>query len=124
MRAKHTCESFLDHKGGHELSCLIFENQNRHTFWAHATGTQDDLIFNVWVEPQDLAHGFDEAMMRNFRGYLNDCDKQGLAPSLFQLLLFLYDADIVLTPPFWLPISLLVGLHHVVAYWIGAVLLG
>lgn len=95
----------------------------RHTFWAHATGTED-LIFKVWVEPQDLDNGFDEAFMRNFSGYLNDCHKQGLAPSVFQILLFLYEADIVLTPPFWLPLAFLMGLHHVMAYWVGAALLG
>lgn len=95
----------------------------RHRFWAHTSGTED-LIFKVWVEPEDLDNGFDESFMRNFGGYINDCNAQKLAPSIFQLLLFLYDSDIVLTPPFWLPLSFLVGLHHVMAYWVGAGLLG
>ncbi|KAK2609449.1 hypothetical protein N8I77_002946 [Diaporthe amygdali] len=95
----------------------------RHTFWAHAS-SKEDLIFTVWVEPQGLDHGFDEAFMRNFSGYLKDCEKSKVAPSLFQILLFLYHSDIVLTPPFWTPIWLLVVLHHVLAYWVGAGLLG
>ncbi|KAF3763872.1 hypothetical protein M406DRAFT_323355 [Cryphonectria parasitica EP155] len=95
----------------------------RHTFWTHAT-SQEDVVFKVWVEPQDLDHGFDESFMRNFSGYLRDCERDKLAPSLFQILLFLYDADIVLTPPFWLPLWFLVSLHHVLAYWVGAGLLG
>lgn len=62
--------------------------------------------------------------MRNLGGYVNDCEKHKVAPSIFQVLLFLYDADIVATPPFWLPISVLMGFHHVLAYWVGAALLG
>lgn len=76
------------------------------------------------MEPQGLDHGLDESFMRNFAGYLSDCEKHKIAPSIFQILLFLYDADIVLTPPFWLPIWFLMGLHHVFAYWIGANILG
>lgn len=62
--------------------------------------------------------------MRNFSSYLKDCEKDGMAPSIFQMLLFLYHSDMVLTPPFWMPIWFLVGLHHVLAYWVGAGLLG
>lgn len=62
--------------------------------------------------------------MRNLSGYFNDCSKQNMAPSVFQILLFMYDADIVLTPPFWLPLWFLMGLHHAMAYWVGARVLG
>lgn len=62
--------------------------------------------------------------MRNFTGYLNDCEKHHLAPSIFQLVLFLYDADMVLTPPFWVPLWILMGLHHLLGYWVGLYLLG
>ncbi|KAI0125621.1 hypothetical protein BJ170DRAFT_684881 [Xylariales sp. AK1849] len=95
----------------------------RHRFWAHAS-TQEDLVFRVWVEPQDTDHGFDESFMRCFAGYFGDCEKAAISPSIFQILLFLYHSDIVLTPPFWLPIWFLVALHHVFAYWVGAGLLG
>ncbi|PSR88629.1 major facilitator superfamily domain-containing protein [Coniella lustricola] len=95
----------------------------RHKFWFHATSDQD-LIFNVCVDPEGLDHGFDESFMRNLQGYNRDCAKHGIPPSLFQILLFLYDSDVVITPPFWTPIWLLKGLHHVFAYWIGAGLLG
>lgn len=96
---------------------------NRHTFWTHASSTED-LVFTVWVEPQGLDHGFDESFMRNFTGYLRDCERHKVAPSIFQILLFLYHSDIVLTPPFWTPVWLLVLLHHFLAYWVGAGLLG
>lgn len=96
---------------------------HRHRFWAHASSTED-LVFTVWVEPQGLDHGFDESFMRNFTGYLRDCERHKIAPSIFQILLFLYHADIVLTPPFWTPVWLLVVLHHFLAYWVGAGLLG
>lgn len=62
--------------------------------------------------------------MRNITGYVRDCERYGVAPSIFQILLFMYHSDIVLTPPFWTPLWLLVVLHHVLAYWVGARLLG
>lgn len=62
--------------------------------------------------------------MRNFTGYMRDCERHKVAPSVFQLLLFLYHSDMVLTPPFWTPVWFLVALHHFFAYWVGAGLLG
>lgn len=62
--------------------------------------------------------------MRNINGYLRDCKKHNLAPSPFQMILFMYDADMVLTPPFWVPIWLLMGLHHLLAFWVGGRILG
>ncbi|KAK9415300.1 hypothetical protein SUNI508_02148 [Seiridium unicorne] len=102
---------------------VSIEPGTRHKFWAHASG-KEDVIFKVWVDPQDINHGFDESFVRNFSSYLRDCERDKIPPSIFQILLYLYHSDIVLTPPFWLPIWLLAGLHHVFAYWIGAVILG
>lgn len=96
---------------------------HRHRFWPHAS-TTEDVVFKVWVDPQDVDHGFDENFMRNFGGYIGDCEKAGLAPSIFQIILFLYNSEIILTPPFWLPLSFLVVVHHVLAYWVAAGLLG
>lgn len=106
-----------------KISTDTLSSTIRHRFWAHAS-SKEDLIFKVWVEPQDADFGFDEDFMRNFSSYLKDCEKYGMAPSIFQMLLFLYHSDMVLTPPFWMPIWFLVGLHHVLAYWVGAGLLG
>jgi hypothetical protein len=82
------------------------------------------LIFKVWVKPQDAPNGFDEAFMRNTAGYLRDCEKAKIEPSLFQMILLMYDSDIILTPPFWVPIWLLSALQHVLGVWIGGRLLG
>merc|ERR1711939_89 len=95
----------------------------RHTFWCHKTCTED-LVFKVWVTPEDIDYGLDERFLRNFTSYLADCDKSKASPSLFQLLLFLYNAGIVLTPPFWVPQAVLKAIHHACAYWIGQRLLG
>ncbi|KAK3683970.1 hypothetical protein B0T22DRAFT_520386 [Podospora appendiculata] len=95
----------------------------RHRFWAHADGTED-LIFDFWVDPQDVDHGIDARFMRNFAGYLRDCATAGLAPSVFQLALMMYDSGIILSPPFWVPVWILTVLSYVVANWIAAGLLG
>ncbi|KAG8158053.1 hypothetical protein KVR01_011814 [Diaporthe batatas] len=95
----------------------------RHRFWAHESSTED-LIVTFWFEPQGLDHGVDESFMRNVTGYVRDCERHRMAPSVFQIMLFMYHSDMVLTPPFWTPVWLLVALHHVLAYWVGAGLLG
>ncbi|KAK9899540.1 hypothetical protein P389DRAFT_207207 [Cystobasidium minutum MCA 4210] len=95
----------------------------RHTFWVHESSTED-CSFIVWVKPQHVKNGLDEGFLRNFAGYLSDCDRDGLRPSVFQLLVFLWDANIVLTPPFWMPLVILKGLHQVLATYVGQYLLG
>lgn len=60
--------------------------------------------------------------MRNLVGYLTDCEDAKMKPSPFQLMLFLYSHDIVLSLP--LPLFLIKILHHVGGYWIGQGLLG
>ncbi|CAN8104647.1 unnamed protein product [Discula destructiva] len=102
---------------------VLIEPGVRHRFWAHPA-SNEDLVFTVWVEPDALDRGFDESFMRNSAGYMKDCEKHGLAPSIFQISLFMYNADIFLTPPFWVPIWFLAGLHYFLGYWVGAVLLG
>ena len=39
-------------------------------------------------------------------------------------LIFLWDADIVLTPSFWMPQIILKGLHQLLAVYIGQYILG
>jgi hypothetical protein len=95
----------------------------RHRFWAHAS-TEEDVVFKVWAEPQDLDHSFDENFLRNFVGYLRDCQKANISPSIFQIILFGYNSATVTSPPFWMPIWVLKAVHYVLAYWIAAGLLG
>jgi len=38
--------------------------------------------------------------------------------------LFGYNSATVLCPPFWFPIWILKAIHYMLAYWIGAALLG
>jgi hypothetical protein len=115
---------------------------SRHAFFPHPS-SGEDLVFNVWVTPEtgsvclpshstkfpsrqvkEIDAGLDENFLRNFSTYLMDCEREGLAPSLFQLLVFLWHADVVLTPPFWLPLVFLKALHYVLAYLVGELLLG
>ncbi|KAF2177778.1 hypothetical protein K469DRAFT_719540 [Zopfia rhizophila CBS 207.26] len=95
----------------------------RHRFWAHPSGTED-LIFNVWTEPQEIDHSFDINFLRNFIGYLADCTRQNIKPSFFQVVLICYDAGTVLTPGFWVPLWFLKLLHYVAAYWVAVGILG
>lgn len=53
-----------------------------------------------------------------------DCEREKINPSLFQLLVFLWNADIVLTPPLPVPTFMLVGLHFFLAHIVGQVILG
>ncbi|KAF5602431.1 short-chain dehydrogenase [Fusarium subglutinans] len=70
----------------------------RHRFWAEAPVTAD-LVFRVWAEPQNLDRGFDEAFLRNYLGYLRDCEDQNIQPSVFQLALLGWNGDTLLSPP-------------------------
>ena len=54
----------------------------------------EDLVIKVNAQPEDGAT--DEKFFRNLFSYLDDCHKAGVAPSLFQLLLFLHDGDMSL----------------------------
>ncbi|KAK0622038.1 hypothetical protein B0T17DRAFT_618402 [Bombardia bombarda] len=96
----------------------------RHRFWPHSSNTDQNLVFKVWAEPQDLDLGFDESYLRAGLGYLRDCQREGMEPSVFQLALLGCSSETVLTPSFWMPIWLLKGVHHALAYWIAKPLLG
>ncbi|KAF2644247.1 hypothetical protein P280DRAFT_466909 [Massarina eburnea CBS 473.64] len=95
----------------------------RHRFWAHSSGTED-LIFKVWAEPQGLNNSFDENFLRNFVGYQRDCQKENITPSVFQLMLMSYYSSTIATPPFWMPIWILISVQYVLAVWVGAYVLG
>lgn len=95
----------------------------RHTFWVHES-TAEDMTMQVWVKPQGIKNGLDEGFLRNFAGYLADCERAGMQPSLFQLLVFLWDSNIVITPPFWVPQIFLKGMHQLLATYVGQYVLG
>ncbi|KAK8070919.1 hypothetical protein PG997_011122 [Apiospora hydei] len=106
-----------------EDGVVVIPPGTRHRFWAHSSN-KGDLVFKVHAEPHEAEHGFDEAYLRNALGYLRDCQREKLEPSVFQLALFGCMSETVLTPPFWVPLWILSLLHHVLAYWIAAPLLG
>lgn len=96
-----------------------------HRFWSHKSATES-LVFAAWADPcKDKDHILDLNMLRNCVGYLADCDKAGLKPSIFQMILFFDDASSLLCPPFlnWMPAWLLTWVHHGLA-WIAQSLLG
>lgn len=45
-----------------------------------------------------------------------------MAPSPFQMVLFLYESEMILATP--LPVPLAKALHHILGYWVGQRLLG
>jgi len=100
----------------------------RHRFWAHPSikETNEDLVFKVWADPQiEGERGFDENYLRNAIGYLRDCVKEGMAPSLFQMALFGWSSDtLFLCPPFYVPIWFLKGTQYFLGNVIGQYLLG
>ncbi|KAF5620205.1 ankyrin repeat domain protein [Fusarium sp. NRRL 52700] len=95
----------------------------RHRFWAEAPVTED-LVFRVWAEPQNLNRGFDEAFLRNYLGFLRDCEDQNIQPSIFQLALLGWGGDTLLSPPFWVPLWILRLFHFILAHLVGRLLLG
>ncbi|KAI9709757.1 MAG: hypothetical protein M1820_003160 [Bogoriella megaspora] len=57
----------------------------------------EDLVLELRLDPQRWEA--EESFFRNFFGYLEDCRKAGKAPSLFQLMRFLYENDTALAIP-------------------------
>ncbi|KAI1198788.1 hypothetical protein F5X97DRAFT_333103 [Nemania serpens] len=102
---------------------VVISPGTRHRFWAHPDN-EDDVVFTVRARPYDEEHGFTENYLRNAIGYLRDCERENLAPSVFQLALFGCLSDTVLTPPFWTPLWLLKMVHYALAYLIAKPLLG
>lgn len=91
----------------------------RHRFWAHKSGTED-LVFAVWLDPcTEIDHILDVNFLRNLSGYLEDCLKNGLDPSVFQIILFTEHASSLLCPPFlnWMPVWMLFWVHRGLAWY-------
>ncbi|KAI5918412.1 hypothetical protein F4810DRAFT_725716 [Camillea tinctor] len=101
---------------------LCIKAGTRHRFWS--ASPTESLVFHGWANPQDKQNILDENFLRNLQGYMADCHREGLKPSIFQLALFSYEASTLGTPPFWVPMSILIAVNHVLAYWIAAGLLG
>lgn len=57
----------------------------------------EDLVVDIHLAPE--AYESEQRFFRNFFGYLDDCKTAGLAPSFFQLLVFLHSADTPLAVP-------------------------
>ncbi|KAK8044421.1 hypothetical protein PG993_004445 [Apiospora rasikravindrae] len=105
---------------------LMIPAGSRHRFWSHPSATES-LVFYAWPDPcKDVNNILDVNFLRNAVGYLSDCEREGVKPSLFQLILFYQDASSMWTPEFlsWVPNFILSGLHYVLANWVAAGLLG
>lgn len=98
---------------------------SRHRFWSDKS-SKEDLVFHGWADPQGgkLTHILDENFLRNLQGYMADCQKINLEPSILQLALFSYEASTLGTPPFWMPLRLVTMVNYILARWIAAGLLG
>lgn len=104
---------------------LCIKAGTRHRFWSDESSTES-LIFHGWADPRDagLDNVLDENFLRNLQGYMADCHREGLEPSIFQLALFSYEASTLGTPPFWLPLWMLIAANHVTARWVAQKFLG
>ncbi|GFF22559.1 hypothetical protein IFM61606_08541 [Aspergillus udagawae] len=96
----------------------------RHRFWFHKSSTET-VVFNVWLDPcKDKDFILDVNFLRNLSGYLDDCLKAGLKPSILQIILFTENASSLLCPPFlnWMPVWLLIPVHRGLAWFAERVL--
>ncbi|KAL8942499.1 MAG: hypothetical protein Q9216_001643 [Gyalolechia sp. 2 TL-2023] len=104
---------------------LFIPAGTRHRFWSHRTASEN-LVFSAWADPcKDVDHIIDVNFLRNAVGYLADCEKNGLQPSLLQLILFFHNASSLVSPEIcnWMPIWLLVWIH-IAGAWIAETVLG
>jgi mannose-6-phosphate isomerase-like protein (cupin superfamily) len=53
----------------------------------------EELVVDIRIEPPTAPWGIEERFFRNFFGYLEDCTRSGVSPSIFQLELFLHTVD-------------------------------
>lgn len=100
--------------------------ETSHRFWSHPSATES-LVFYAWPDPcKDVDHILDINFLRNAVGYLGDCEREGLKPSVFQVILFYQHASSIWTPPFlnWVHASILNVVQYVVAYWVAVGVLG
>ncbi|KAF1922274.1 uncharacterized protein M421DRAFT_413326 [Didymella exigua CBS 183.55] len=98
---------------------LSIPKGTRHRFWSHTSATED-LVFTIWLDPcTETDHILDVNSLRNLTGYMHDCQKAGLEPSPWQMLLFFEDASSVTIPPAlsWMPNWLLTWVHHRLAWY-------
>ncbi|ETS80417.1 hypothetical protein PFICI_07946 [Pestalotiopsis fici W106-1] len=96
----------------------------RHRFWSHKTATED-LVFSIWLDPcTSEEHILDVNFLRNLSGYVNDCVKSGLKPSVLQIILMTEHASSLLCPPFlnWMPTPMLFWAHRACAWYAQSIL--
>ncbi|KAH7391559.1 hypothetical protein BKA64DRAFT_677899 [Cadophora sp. MPI-SDFR-AT-0126] len=84
----------------------------------------DELVLDIHLTPESYEN--EQRFFRNFFGYLDDCKKAKMEPSLFQLFVFLHAADTPLALPLpneWLGTIVSRILLTAVAFW-GRFMLG
>lgn len=78
----------------------------------------EDLVVDIHLAPESYEN--EQRFFRNFFGYLNDCRNAKVAPSLFQLLVFLASADTPVAIPMptdWLARLVSRGFTSLGALW-------
>lgn len=98
-------------QGGRSSATL---GPNRYHRFENASGTED-LKIDIQLDPEDYEN--ERRFFGNFFGYLDDCKRSKVAPSVFQLFVFLQSADTPLAVP--MPFKALEG----VGIWISWVLM-
>lgn len=81
--------------GGGKQSTTTIKAGRYHRF-ENASKTED-LVVDIHLSP--VSYESEQRFFRNFFGYLDDCKKARVAPSFFQLLVFLHSADTPLAIP-------------------------
>jgi len=94
---------------------------SRYRFWAEEGGGETGSM-KMRARVDEYPGGFDEKFTRNIFSYASDCETHGVPMSGVQLILFLFNHDMMLDLPF--PKFVLYGLHWVIAYVIAQVILG
>ncbi|WVQ91584.1 hypothetical protein IAS59_005385 [Cryptococcus gattii] len=102
-----------------EGESIIIPPYRPHTFWNDvASGT--DLVVHITVRGGDNP-GFDETFVHNFYGYLSSMTMAGKKPNPFQMLLFMYTADVILVD---IPFGLGRFANFFIGFLMGQCLLG
>lgn len=70
----------------------IFSPKGRFHRFENASST-GRIVVNIRTDSETQLQGVKEQLFRNFFGYLDDCRLSKVAPSLFQLQLFLHTVD-------------------------------
>lgn len=98
-------------EGGRSTATLV---PNRYHRFENASQTEE-LSINIQLDPEDYEN--EERFFRNFFGYLDDCKRCKMEPSIFQLFVFLCSADTPLAIP--MPFEWLEG----VGLWVSWILM-